>query len=678
MAEDTPPTAPTLNRLIADRLSRRDFFGLVGGTAATLTLAGTAAAMGQAPDAAFSPATGSWPNTRHAAALNFSEIAHRFAAETVVAPGYAAKPLLRWGDRLSGAPLEGPLPRDREEQTRAFGTNCDYIAFMPLPLGSNNSDHGLLCVNHEYSWPPAMFPGFTGTSDAALKMSESQTELEMAAIGHSIVEVKRDDDAWTIVVDSAHNRRITPFTEMEMTGPAAGHKRLQTRDDPTGRRVLGTFANCAGGTTPWGTVLSAEENVQDYFYGDLRQIPDSMSEEVRNHTAMGIGELSVRDDNGVPLPLKKGPRSSWYRFHDRFDLTKEPREANRFGYVVEIDPYDRGWTPKKRTALGRYRHECACVHAEEGKPVAVYSTDDAYNQFIYRFVSKGVYRAAEREANRDLLSEGTLYVAKFNEDGTGEWLKIAFQEPWLTPERSGLKDEADLYIETRFAAKLLGATPMDRPEDIEISPLTGRFYVTLTMDPGRKPETVNAANPRAENKAGHIIEILPPGEDGARDHLADGFNWDIFLLAGDPRSWNTNERGLYNPKISDNGWFINPDNLAFDPDGRLWIATDGFNDNRDRLGGPAPVSDGLWACETTGPDRARTKCFFLAPQGAESTGPTFTPDGRTLFVSIQHPGVGGPFTVDKPINRWPDFDRALPPRSSVIAITRKDGGKIGT
>ena len=671
MDERAPSRRPNLNSMIAERLSRRRFL-LQGSAAATATAL--------AIPAARADSSASAPATRHVGKagvpLRFDEVRHEFASGMRLPDSHEASVLLRWGDTLSGPPLENPIPQSGAEQARSFGTNCDYIAYMPLPLGSQNSDHGLLAVNHEYSWPPGMFTGYQSTREAAKTITKAEVAIEMESVGLSIVEVKNSESGWEAFSGSKHNRRISATTEMELTGPVAGHPRAMTSQDETGRKVYGTFANCAGGRTPWGTVLSAEENIQHYFYGDLRDLLETHPEEVRNHRRLGVGRLSKLDDAGNRKPIGD-PRNGWFRFHDRFDVTKEPREANRFGYMVEIDPYDPSWTPKKRTGLGRYRHECACVHAVEGKQVVAYSTDDAYNQFIYKFVSKGIYDPSDRLANRELLADGTLYVAKFNEDGTGKWVEMTFTEPWLTPERSGLKDQGDICIETRFAADLLGATPMDRPEDIEISPVTGRFYVTLTKHPKRKPDQVHAANPRPQNIAGHIIEVLPPGEDGERDHWSDDFEWDIFLLAGDPTSWDPNQRGQYHANVSEHGWFINPDNLAFDPDGRLWIATDGFNENRDRLGGSAPVSDGLWACETTGPNRAKTQCFFLAPQLAESTGPTFTPDGTTLFVSIQHPGVGGPFNYDNPLTRWPDFDPNIPPRPSVVAITRKDGGKIG-
>lgn len=663
---------PTLNALIGERISRRDF--LLGG-------AGAGAAAAFAVDAAAAGAK--------SAPLTFEEIPHSYSKTHAVAKGYDVQVLLRWGDTIIGAvaaPFTGPT--SAESQARQFGANCDYIAFMPLPLGSVNSSHGLLCVNNEYIMPRMSFAGYASDADAAARMSQQEAEVEMAAVGHSIVEVKREGGAWKLVPGSPYNRRITAVTPIEITGPAAGHPRLQTAADPTGRNVLGTFANCAGGVTPWGTVLSAEENVQDYFWGDLRDYlaqksglgPNRLPEgiERRNHQSMGIGEFSAIGPDGRRLPPARPPIHGWYRFDPRFDINKEPFEANRFGYIVEIDPYDPNSVPKKRTALGRFRHENASVHAVDGKPVIVYSGDDATDQFIYRFVSRGIYRAGDRAHNMTLLEDGDLYAARFEADGTGRWLKLAFGPEPITEARTGLKSQAEVFIETRLVAWRLGATPMDRPEDLEIMPRTGRLYASLTREPLRTAERAKGPNPRAQNLAGHILEILPPGVDGARDHWAEEFRWEILLLAGDPNSAQANRRGHYHPRTGASGWFTNPDNLACDPQGRLWIATDGFNDWLEDDGTPGTVHDGLWATEVTGPNRALTKHFFGCPAGAEATGPCFTPDGTTLFLSVQHPGDETlASTYAFPATRWPDFDANVPPRASVIAITRRGGGVIG-
>ncbi|NWG45739.1 MAG: PhoX family phosphatase, partial [Alphaproteobacteria bacterium] len=583
-----------------------------------------------------------------------------------VAPDHRAEVLLRWGDAiLPGA--KGPFgsgPRDGADQARRFGTSCDFVAFMPLPLGSAASDHGLLCVNHEFASGHMMFPNYADRAAAWSGLTEAQARIEMEAVGHSVVEIRRDEGRWAPVADSRFNRRFTATTPMAITGPLAGHERLCTAADPTGRAVLGTFANCAGGVTPWGTVLTAEENIQGQFWGDQARLAELSPGELRNHASLGIGFSS---GPGKPVP----PRHPWARVDERFDITREPREPNRFGYIVEIDPYDPESRPKKRTALGRFKHEGACVHAVDGRPVVVYMGDDERFQCIYRFVSKGVYRAGDRAANMDLLETGDLFVARFEPDGTGRWLKLAFDGEWVTPDVTGFADETEVLIEPRFVAGLLGGTPMDRPEDIEIDPFTGRVYVALTGNDRRAATEADPANPRAANLWGHILEIVPPGEAGALDHWADLFLWELPLLAGDPAAASPMERGRYRGTPTPSGWFANPDNLAFDPAGRLWIGTDGMPDLAT-----GPVHDGLWALDPSDPAGA-PRHFFGCPRGAECTGPAFTPDGTTLFVSIQHPGEEDGTSHGAPSTRWPDFEPFVPPRASVMAITRKDGGPVG-
>ena len=370
--------------------------------------------------------------------------------------------------------------------------------------------------------------------------------------------------------------------------------------------------------------------------------------EARNHARYGVGAAAW-------YPW-------WARHHGRFDLGKEPNEPNRFGWIVEYDPYDPSSRPIKRTALGRCKHECATTTLDPDRRVVVYSGDDEIFEYLYRFVSEGRYDAEDRAANRDLLDRGTLFVARFHDDGTLDWLPLLYGSGPLTPA-NGFHSQAEVLIETRRAADLLGATPMDRPEDVESSPVTGRVYVALTKNPSRKPGGTDAPNPRGPNPSGHILELIPPG--GTR-HAADRFRWEVFLLAGDPA--RPRNGAAYHPDVSGDGWLAAPDNLAFDRHGRLWIATDGLQERG--------LADGIYGCQVEGPERALTRHLFRAPVGAEVCGPAFTPDGRTLFVSVQHPGSNSPGD-DRPRTPWPDVDPALPPRPSVVAITREDGGEIG-
>jgi secreted PhoX family phosphatase len=319
--------------------------------------------------------------------------------------------------------------------------------------------------------------------------------------------------------------------------------------------------------------------------------------------------------------------------------------------------------PIKRTALGRFGHEAATTILNKDGRVVVYMGDDDYNEYVYRFVSNRTFDPNNRAANMNLLDDGVLSVARFNPDGTMEWIPLIHGQGPLTPE-NGFNSQGDVAIQTKRAGDLLGATPMDRPEDFEANPVTGRVYSVLTKN--KKRETVDAANPRLKNPTGHIIELAPPGENGALDHAASAFKWEHFILAGDPG--NPEHAAQYHPAVSANGWLANPDNIAFDPQGRLWIATDG-----------APsfdIADGLYGVDTTGPGRALPKLIYAAPTGAEVTGPCFTPDGQTLFVAVQHPAEDSE-TLEKATTRWPDFSENIPPRPSVVVITRDGGGFIG-
>lgn len=560
-----------------------------------------------------------------------------------VAPGHLAKILIAAGDPLlPGAPPYVPGKPDAAAQAQQFGTHNDFIAFMPLPKGSRNSDHGLLCVNHEYSTLRMLFPGHE-RGDPRKSATQAEVDHELQAQGHSVVEIQRKDGVWGVVKDSRYHRRLTAITPMQLVGPAAGHERLRTKADPEGRIVLGTFDCCAGGTTPWGTVLIGEENVNKRFEGDPTQ-----GREARNHTRMDCGrELEY----------------AWSRFYERFRLDLEPNEANRYGWVVEYDPYDPKAQPKKRTALGRFKHEGATTALDASGRVIVYMGDDDEFEFLYRFVSDERWDPARPEAARDLLDKGTLYVARFHADGTLEWLPLIHGQGPLTAE-NGFHSQADVLIEARTAGSLLGATTMDRPEDVETNPLTQRVYVMLTNNRLRKEGDTNPANPQAKNSHGHVLELIPPSTAAGANHAAVRFRWEIFLKGGPPESDKPHE-----------AWLSGPDNCTFDPAGRLWISTDGMARNS--------LCDGLFAMDVVGAGKALPRLFFRGPLGCEICGPCFTPDGTTLFLSVQHPGgsdakgSSSGFHYGNPSSRFPDYREALPPRSAVVVITREDGGRVG-
>ncbi|WP_454916136.1 PhoX family protein [Xanthobacter sediminis] len=641
-ADDCPasPPGPTFGDVLAERLGRRDLVkGLVGVAALAAALPALTATARIAPARA-EDAANRFP---------FRELTAPPDETIHVAEWHEAQVLIRWGDPvLPGAPAFDPLAQTAAAQALQFGYNNDFVGVVPLP-GQDPTRRALLVVNHEYTNEELMFPG---VGDQTAKtgfagMTRALVDIEMAAHGGSVLEIEQTDGRWRVVPGSPFARRITAETPMVLTGPAAGSRLLATAADPEGRNVRGMLNNCAGGVTPWGTWLSCEENINFYFSGSRDGLPGA--EALKRY--------------GIP-----GNGTAWAKYHDRFDLQKEPHEPNRFGWVVEIDPFDPASTPKKRTALGRMKHEGAAGIVNADGRYVVYLGDDQKMEHVYRFVSRARVDPANRAANRDLLDEGTLSVAVFKPDGTGEWRDLVFGEGPLTPA-NGFSDQAEVLVHARLAATALGATRMDRPEDVEANPKTNKVYVMLTSNDTRTEMEVEPANPRAKNIHGHIVEITPAGGD----HAAQAFAWDVLVRCGDPGQAGSG--AVFSSATTDFGWFGNPDNCAVDHQGRLWIATDGNS------AGATGRTDGIFALETEGPGRRTAKRLFSVPIGAEMCGPVFTAGDTTLFVAVQHPGEsedGRRSTFDDPSTRWPDFAPGMPPRPAVVAITRKGGGPVGS
>jgi uncharacterized protein len=636
---------PTLGDIINRRYSRRGFLAGSLGVAAIATTVSPLALL--AADEA---------RAAGASAFSFDEVEAGVDETHHVAAGYDADILLRWGDKVfADSPDFDPMNQTAAAQARQFGYNNDYIGFIPL---DGSSERGLLVVNHEYTNAELMFPNWATVVTEVqekdgvkkevqkVKMGEYTPELigiEMMAHGGTVIEIARTGGKWAPVLDSAYNRRLTVETPMTLTGPVAGSDRVKTKADPTGTTVFGTLNNCAGGVTPWGTYLMAEENFHGYFMGDV---------------AENDPQAAAYKRYGVP--------SAWYAWgtvHERFDVAKEPNEPNRFGWIVEVDAFDANSTPKKRTALGRTKHEGSESIVNKDGRVVLYCGDDERFEYVFKFVTAGTYDAGNRAANMDLLDQGTLYVARFDADGTVQWLPLVHGEGPLTAE-NGFKDQADVLIEARRAGDVLGATRMDRPEDVQPNPKTGKVYVMLTNNTRRKDDQVDAANPRANNAFGHIIEISET--DG--DFASTTSTWDVLLKCGDP---SVAEVGAtFSPATTANGWFGMPDNCAIDADGRLWVSTDGNNQKATGR------TDGLWAVDTEGDARGTSKLFFRVPVGAEMCGPLFTPDDETLFLAVQHPGDEGLATFEAPATRWPDFQDGMPTRPSVVVVSKQGGGRI--
>jgi secreted PhoX family phosphatase len=626
----------SFQEVIHSRITRRGFLGGGVAAAAVFSLSGVDALLRAVPAEAQASS-----QARRRAALDFQSVPVSTADEVVVPPGYTAKVLIAWGDPVSDGPVfNEDASNTAADQALQWGMHNDGLVYFPI----NGSARGLLVQNNEYTDDGLLF------TDGVANWSAEKTEKSLNAHGVSIIEItKRGGKGerggeWRVVRPSKYARRITGQTPIAIGGPAAGDDRLRTSEDPEGKTVLGTLNNCAMGFTPWGTYLACEENFNGFFQKTLA--------------------------SRTPLELRYGiaPFASGTRFHlthPRFNADTEPNEPTRFGWVVEIDPFDPISTPVKRTALGRLKHEGAWVQEARDGRVVVYMGDDERFEYIYRFVSKLPWRRARRQGINP-LDDGILYVAKFNEDGTGEWLP-------LTPDNPALAAWSlnDILINTRGAADAVGATKMDRPEWIDTFPGSLTVIATLTNNNRRgtapNPGT-DATNPRANNVYGHIITWKYN-----RDWTEPSFSWDIFALCGDPD----------NP---DHGATINgdkfgsPDGIYVAPSGRLWIQTDVSTSTID-AGSYAGFGNNQMLCAD--PSTGEIRRFLTGPKQSEVTGVFLTPDERTMFVGIQHPGETADESPNDPadpkrFSSWPDGSTGGRPRSACIVITKNDGGRIGS
>ena len=610
------PEENDFDRIVETAISRR---GLLGGVLAFGSVTALSGLL--AP-------TGAKASTSRFA---FEQIPTSTADTVAVPEGYKVDVMMRWGDPMWSdvAEFDDATRGTAESQARAFGDNTDGMDVF------SHDGKTLLVVNNEYTNRNII--ALSADEDSRIQ-DKDDIAKSMMAHGLSVVEISNEDGTWKMVKDSPYNRRITPMSEIDLTGPAAGHDLLKTDADPSGTKTLGTWNNCGNGVTPWGTYLACEENFNGYF--SAPENPDhEVSPELKRY---GVSA----EDWGY----------NWALIEDRFDVSKHPNEPNRAGYVVEIDPTDPTSTPKKRTALGRFKHENAEAVVNNDGRVVVYMGDDERGEFIYRYVSNGVF--APGASTDDLLEDGVLYVAVFNDDGTGKWMA-------LTPEATGM-DLAEIHIHTRQAASAVGATTMDRPEWISANPNAPEVYCCLTNNKNRgvKPNAggddtaANGPNPRNENHYGQIVRWRPE----AGDHTAEDFAWDLYLLAGNPTVHDDAYAGSDN--INADNMFNSPDGLAFDSNGLIWIQTDGNYKNEGDFAGQG--NNQMLAGD---PVTGEIRRFMTGPNECEITGLTWSPDRRTMFVGIQHPGERGN-------SHWPAGGTSVP-RSAIIAVTREDGGLVG-
>ena len=582
--------------------------------------------------------------------IGFTSVAMAAQDNIVVPAGYTARVLFRWGDAVG---LEGNMPAFKAdasntaaEQAAQGGMHHDGIHFFPL---NNSSQRGLLAMNHEYSDDGLLH------TDGMRTWSAEKVRKAINAHGVSVVEVQAPSNTsgnqWEVVRPSRYARRITAATPMRITGPAAGHPMMRTAADPNGTQVLGTLNNCAHGYTPWGTYLTCEENFVNYFNG-----PDAPDAHQRRWGMRKTGTQGYR----------------WHEHEERFDAVKHPNEFNRFGWMVEIDPMDPTSTPIKRTALGRAAHEGAAVATTADGRAVLYMGEDARFEYIYKFVSRDAVKSGGFDANRNLLDNGTLYVARFNADGSGQWLALTHGEGPLTAA-NGFENQGEVVIKARQASDLLGATKMDRPEWTAIDPITKEVYCTLTNNVSRgadKLPGVDAANPRANNSMGHIIRWKEAG-----DLNATRFNWNHFVMAGDARLDRMEAQGSIKGDA-----FGSPDGIWVDGRGVMWIQTDVSTSVLGKGDYANLPNNQMLACDPTAAGGADIRRFLLGPAGCEVTGVVTTPNHKTMFVNIQHPGESPSerSDPDQPMrfSKWPDG--AGRPRSATVVITKNDGGVIGT
>lgn len=646
---------PTMYDITMARASRRGF--LIGGLATIATGLFGASLTSRAALAQTTATSG---------LLGFTAIPVSFEDKVLVPAGYKVQVLAPWGTPLLGdMPAYNPGANSGAEQGMQVGSHHDGMHFFGI---DGSSADGLLVVNHEYveprfmhavAWAGQALDGDTVVFNADGKRDDDQVLKEINGHGCTVARVTRGAEGWSVVADPA-NRRITGATPMEIAGPARGSAHMVTKHSPDGTLARGTLNNCANGHTPWNTYITAEENWAGYFINADAEMP-------REHKRFGVSAEESR--YGWEKTVSNA--DEYARFNaaaigatSKDDYRNEP---NTFGWLVEFNPFDPASVPVKRTALGRFAHEgIVFAPATAGKPLVCYSGDDSRFEYIYKFISAEAYDPAT--ASGALLDAGTLYVARFNTDGTGDWLALAPGENGLTSD-AGFADLADILVNTRAAADLAGATKMDRPEWGTVDPATGEVYFTLTNNNRRDLTQVDAVNPRAENVFGQIVRW----KYADNNHGDTKFAWELFVMAGNPKQSST----FNDLTLGDDNIFACPDGIWCDQNSRLWIQTDMGDIGPDYEG---PLKDfGMNAMLAADPQTGEIRRFLTGPHGQEITGMSMTPDGKTMFINVQHPGghaMPEDFAAGKFGSGFPDYNGTVP-RSATLVITRDDDGVIG-
>ena len=712
-----PSGNPHFSSLLQARLSRRSTLrGGIGATTAALLGGVGLSACGGGDDDQPAPVPAPVPGAK---TLNFEAVAKTHADQVTVPVGYQVSILHALGDPMDwgDASWSDAGSESAESYQRRIGDGHDGMYFFGLGddgrLAADRSDRGLLCVNHEYVVQPYGLHA-NGRTVIDGKRVAAEVDKEIYAHGASVVEVRRKagGNDMEMVRGSRYNRRVHSATPMVMGGPAAGSERLVTRLAPDGRQAFGMNNNCACGYTPWGTYLTCEENYLNVF-------GRAQGDDARRSASdiVALKRYGLPDGRANPYLWDSPEGEAYQRWNSKVSAERASDDYrnvfNSFGWVVEIDPFRPDSTPVKRTALGRFNHEGAWpAPVQAGQPVVIYSGDDARSEYIYKFVSDAKWDPADvnggTAAGAKYLDHGTLYVARFNADGSGQWLELTHGKNGLDASNPlfPFANQGDVVMFCRLAADHVGATKMDRPEWGGVNPLNHEVYMTLTNNSNRKPEAsggnpgVDAANPRPNNQNGHIIRWREAGAPSATT-----FQWDIYLfgagidVAATSKPQNENLSGL-----TDVNDFSSPDGLYFDQRrghaaGLLWIQTDdgAYTDvtNCMMLAAiPGQVGDG-GAITTQGgqativgaqasPETVRR--FLVGPVDCEITGVVVTPDGKTLFFNVQHPGedkgdfASNGFTSHWPGNQAPASDALhhghKRPRSATVVVTRSDGGTI--